>query len=78
MSAAVGLHKFILMTVFFVLRVFCWSDRQRDLLLQQLTFRSFVTNVIGEREKLLYPNLKLFLDVKKLLLPLVGDHQNIS
>ena len=31
-SAAYGSRKFILMRIFFVLRVVCWSDTQRDFL----------------------------------------------
>ena len=36
-SAAVGLLKFILMRMIFVLRVVCWSSKKSDQLLQQLT-----------------------------------------
>ena len=42
-----------------------WSATQSEQLLQQLTSTGFCVQIVpGERGHLLYPNLKLFLDIK--------------
>ena len=66
-----------------MLRDVFWSATQHGsclIFLQQLTSTDFcVQSVLGEREHIPYPNLKLFLDIRKLLLLLLlGDHQNVS
>ena len=69
-SVTVGLQEFILTKIVFMLPVIFWLATHRNpclTLLQQLTSLGFCLNILlGRKYHLVYPNLKLFLDIKNI------------